>query len=187
MILKTQRLLLRPWQDSDRISFQKINSDPRVREFFPSLLTAEESDQQAKVMALFIEQNGWGLWAAEIPGVAPFIGFIGLMPVSFSAHFTPAIEIGWRLAYEHWGHGYAPEGAKAALDFGFQELKLPEIVSFTSSQNTRSRRVMEKIGMHRDPADDFDHPKLPEGHPLRKHVLYRLKVGEMNPALKDGE
>jgi 3-dehydroquinate dehydratase/shikimate dehydrogenase len=128
-----------------------------------------------------IEERGWGWWAATIPGIADFIGFIGLNNIdklTFSAHFTPAVEIGWRLAFNYWGKGYATEGAKAVLTYGFETLKLGEIVSFTAVQNMRSRRIMEKIGMHHDPKDDFDHPKLPEGHALRRHVLYRLKQKE---------
>jgi 3-dehydroquinate dehydratase/shikimate dehydrogenase len=114
------------------------------------------------------------LWAVSIPDVADFVGFIGLAEPSFNAHFTPAVEVGWRLAFDHWGKGYATEGAKAALEYGFETLNLNEIVSFTAIQNMRSRRIMEKIGMQHDPKDDFDHPKLPEGHPLRRHVLYRM-------------
>jgi len=120
------------------------------------------------------EERGWGLWAVEVPGTVPFAGFIGLNPAIFDAPFTPAVEVGWRLAREHWGHGYATEGARAALSFGFDELALDEIVSFTSDGNTRSRRIMERLGMRRDPADDFENPNLPDGDPLRPHVLYRL-------------
>lgn len=125
-----------------------------------------------------LEEQGWGLWAVSIPGVAEFIGFIGLAEPSFNAHFTPAIEVGWRLAYDFWGHGYATEGAIACLRYGFEKLSLNEIVSFTAIQNMRSRRIMEKIGLHHDPKDDFDHPKLSEDHWLKKHVLYRLKANE---------
>ena len=125
-------------------------------------------------IARHIDEHGWGLWAVEIPGVAPFAGYIGLAAPRFDAHFTPCVEIGWRLAHEHWGHGYASEGARAALAFGFAALKLHEIVSFTVPANLRSRRVMERLGMTHDPADDFDHPGLPVEHPLRRHVLYRI-------------
>jgi RimJ/RimL family protein N-acetyltransferase len=120
------------------------------------------------------EAHGYGIWAAELPGVASFIGFIGLAIPGFEAHFTPCVEIGWRLARAHWGQGYASEGALAALDFGFDRLGLKEIVSFTTTTNLRSRRVMERIGMARRAGDDFDHPNLPESHPLRRHVLYRI-------------
>jgi 3-dehydroquinate dehydratase/shikimate dehydrogenase len=173
--LTTKRLVLRPWKEADLEPFAKLNADPRVMEYFPSVLSCKESDELAQRISSKLEEQGWGLWAVSVPGVADFIGFVGLARPSFEAHFTPAVEVGWRLAFEYWGRGYATEGAKAALTYGFKTLKLPEIVSFTALQNTRSRRIMEKIGMHRDPKDDFDHPKLPEGHPLRRHVLYRLK------------
>ena len=114
------------------------------------------------------------MWAVELVGEADFVGTIGLNVPTYDAHFTPCVEVGWRLAAQYWGRGIATEGAWAALEFGFQELGLHEIVSLTTVTNTRSRRVMEKLGMHRDPADDFDHPALPAGHPLRRHVLYRL-------------
>ena len=119
-------------------------------------------------------EHGFGLWAIEIPNVAPFVGFAGLDVARFSAPFTPSVEVGWRLAYEHWGRGYATEAARLALGYGFGTLALSEIVSFTSVTNHRSRAVMERLGMHRDPAEDFDYPSFPEGHPLRRHVLYRL-------------
>jgi ribosomal-protein-alanine N-acetyltransferase len=120
-----------------------------------------------------IEVHSWGLWAVEIPGVAAFAGFIGLSTPSFEAHFTPCVEVGWRLAVPYWGSGYATEGAAAALAFGFRELALPEIVSFTVPANVRSTRVMERIGMVRNPSDDFEHPDLPPAHPLRHHLLFR--------------
>lgn len=116
----------------------------------------------------------FGLWAIEVPEVARFIGFAGLAVPRFAAHFTPCVEVGWRLAFEYWGRGYATEAARLALGYGFGTLALSEVVSFTSAANKRSRAVMERLGMHRNPAEDFDYPLLPEGHPLRKHVLYRL-------------
>jgi 3-dehydroquinate dehydratase/shikimate dehydrogenase len=173
-ILKTERLILRPWQEQDLEVFAKLNADPKVMEYFPATLSKTESDQLAKQIKTKMEEKGWGLWAVSVPGIAEFIGFIGLNQVSFSVPFTPAVEVGWRLASEHWKKGYATEGAKAALTYGFETLNLSEIVSFTATQNMRSRRVMERIGMHHSSKDDFEHPKLPEGHPLRKHVLYRL-------------
>ena len=121
-----------------------------------------------------LEARGFGLWAVEVPGSIPFAGFVGLSIPRFEVHFTPCVEIGWRLAREAWGHGYATEGAEAALKHGFDVVGLPEIVSFTVPANLRSWRVMEKIGMRRDPADDFDHPLLPDGHRLKRHLLYRL-------------
>ena len=144
-------------------------------QYFPSVLSRRESDALADRIRAQIDAQGWGLWAVEVADVTPFAGFIGLARPRFEAHFTPCVEIGWRLAAGHWGHGYATEGARAALEFGFTDLRLGEILSFTAGTNTPSRRVMERLGMTRDPADDFDHPGLPAGHPLRRHVLYRGK------------
>lgn len=180
-ILKTQRLILRPWKQEDFEPLARLNADSRVMEYFPSIMSREESDQMALKLKSKLEEKGWGLWAVELLDSHEFIGFIGLNELtqaSLPTFFTPAVEIGWRLAFEHWGRGYATEGALASLQYGFETLKLPEIVSFTAVQNDRSRRVMERIGMHRDPQDDFDHPKLPEGHWLRRHVLYRLEAQE---------
>ena len=176
--IRTERLILRPWQDEDREPFAKMNADPRVREYFPGILSRQESDAFVTLMSDHIERWGWGLWAASLIQTDEFIGFIGLENVHFSAPFnksTPAVEIGWRLAFNHWGKGYATEGARVVLHYGFDTLNLEEIVSFTAVHNRRSRHVMEKIGMHHDEIDDFDHPKLPDEHPLRRHVLYRLK------------
>jgi 3-dehydroquinate dehydratase/shikimate dehydrogenase len=180
--IKTKRLILRPWKESDLEPFARLNADPRVMECFPAPLSRQESDALALRIQTKMNEQGWGFWAVEAPGVADFIGMIGLAHVLWEAHevhFTPAIEIGWRLLHEYWGKGYATEGAKAALEFGFQTLKCDEIVAFTAVANARSRHVMEKLGMHTDPKDDFDHPKVPEGHPLRRQVLYRLKVGHL--------
>src|SRR5262249_24116267 len=133
-----------------------------------------ESDAMAaRIMQKFDDQR-FGFWAVEVPGVAQFIGFVGLNVPNLAAHFTPCVEIGWRLAFEHWGKGYATEAAKAVVDFCFVETQLDEIVSFTVPGNRRSRRVMEHLGMTRSPDDDFQHPNLAEGHSLRQHVLYRL-------------
>jgi len=173
--LETPRLRLRGWQPDDRAPFGALNADPRVVEFLPGPLTREQSDVVADRIEAHFAEHGFGWWAVEIPGVAPFAGFIGLARPRFTAHFTPCIEIGWRLAAEHWGRGYATEGAHAALEFGFTRLGLDEIVSLTVPANTRSRRVMEKLGLKHNPVDDFDHPLLPEGHRLRRHVLYRIK------------
>ena len=172
--IRTERLLLRRWLPADVEPFSAMNSDPRVSEYLPTPLSRPESESFIARIRGHFEKQGFGLWAVEIPGVAPFAGFVGLSTPRFEAHFTPAIEIGWRLAAEHWGRGYATEGARAVLAFGFDELRLEQIVSITVPANARSRRVMEKIGMTCDPADDFDHPLLPEGHPLRRHVLYRI-------------
>ena len=171
--LQTERLCLRRWLPSDRAPFAALNADPRVMEYFPAPLSPHESDALATRIEAHFAEHGFGLWAVEIPHVVPFAGFIGLAIPRFTAHFTPCVEIGWRLAAAHWGQGYATEGARAVLRFGFETLGLNEIVSFTVPANHRSRRVMERIGMHHNPADDFDHPALPEGHLLRRHVLYR--------------
>lgn len=176
--LRTKRLLLRRWRAADRAPFAALNRDPRVIEFFPGPLSRERSDAMVDQLEQHFEQHGFGEWAVEIPGVAPFIGFVGLAVPGFDAHFTPGVEIGWRLAHEHWGRGYAVEAASAAFAFGFDHLGLAEIVSFTAVPNLRSQRVMEKLGMRRDPADDFDHPALPPDHWLRRHVLYRLDANQ---------
>jgi RimJ/RimL family protein N-acetyltransferase len=171
------RIRLRHWCDEDQVPFATMNSDARVMEFFPRCLSRFESDAMINGIQKHFSERGFGLWAIEVLGVAPCIGFAGFAVPRFSAHFTPCVEIGWRLAFEHWGHGYATEAARVALAYGFGTLALSEVVSFTSTANHRSRAVMERLGMCRDPADDFDHPALPEGHPLRKHVLYRLGSG----------
>ena len=171
--LRTERLHLRQWTSSDRKPFARLNADAQVMAHFPAALSEQESDALADRIQSHIEDHGWGLWAVEIPGVTEFAGFIGLSNPRFHAHFTPCTEVGWRLASEFWGCGYATEGARAALTFGLQTLALPEVVSFTVPENVRSIRVMERIGMTRSPDDDFEHPVLPEGHPLRRHVLYR--------------
>ncbi len=172
--IRTARLSLRRWVPEDRVPFAALNADPRVVEHLLAALSREESDALAARIEGHFEEHGFGLWALEIPGVAPFAGFVGLSIPRFQAHFTPCVEIGWRLAAERWGHGYATEAARAALDFGFEEIGLEEVLSFTVPGNLRSRRVMERIGMVHDAAGEFDHPALPEGHRLRRHVLYRI-------------
>jgi RimJ/RimL family protein N-acetyltransferase len=175
--IRTDRLRLRRWLLADRAPFAALNADPRVCEYLPGPLTLEESDALVARIEAHFEKHGFGLWAVEIDGVAPLAGFIGLAVPRFESHFTPCVEIGWRLAAPYWGRGYATEGALAALAFGFEWLRFDEIVSFTVPGNLRSRRVMERIGMTHDPIDDFDHPLLPMGHPLRRHVLYRIRRG----------
>ncbi|MGO9905464.1 MAG: GNAT family N-acetyltransferase [Solirubrobacteraceae bacterium] len=172
--LATERLLLRQWRDDDRAPFAALNADPEVMRYFSKRLTSEESDGLASYIWGIIDRQGWGLWAVEVQDGAPFIGFVGLGAPGFEAHFTPAIEVGWRLHRDHWGRGYATEAAIAALTFAFEELNLPEVVSFTTVGNDRSRRMMERLGMSRNPGDDFDHPSVPDG-PLRRHVLYRIR------------
>jgi 3-dehydroquinate dehydratase / shikimate dehydrogenase len=173
LTLRTERLILRPWHSQDRAPFAALNADPRVMEWFPTALTTEESDAFADRIDERFHHQGWGLWAVEIPGAHPFIGFVGLNPADATLGY-PGVEVGWRIAAEHWGHGYAPEGAVAALIFGFDRLKLDEIVSFTASGNVKSRRVMEKLGMVTRPEDDFAHPRVPADSPVSHHVLYRL-------------
>jgi RimJ/RimL family protein N-acetyltransferase len=173
IVIQTERLILRRWHNGDREQFAEMNSDPEVMKYFPGLLTRAESDGLADRIEQHIATRGFGLWALEIPNLVSFAGYVGLAVPRFEARFTPCVEIGWRLAHAFWGNGYATEAAKAAMTFGFDELRLDEIVSFTVPNNTRSRRVMEKLDMTHDPRDDFDHPVLPEGHSLRRHVLYR--------------
>ena len=173
--IRTERLLLRRWRDADRAPFAAMNADPRVMEHFPALLSRAESDSIVDRIRAHFDRHGYAQWAVEVPGVTLFAGFIGLAVPRFETRFTPCVEIGWRLAAEHWGRGYATEGARAALDFGFTQLGLAEIVSFTVPANKRSRRVMEKLGMMHDPRDDFDHPSIADGHPLKRHVLYRIR------------
>jgi RimJ/RimL family protein N-acetyltransferase len=172
--LTTPRLLLRPWRDEDMAPFAMMGADPRVMEYFPALLSEAESDAAVARIRAYFDEHGFGLWAAEELGGAAFIGYVGLSTPRFEAPFMPAIEIGWRLAFEHWGKGYAREAARAALAFGFGPADLREIVSFTTRANQRSWRVMEAIGMRRSTAEDFDHPALPAGHPLQPHILYRI-------------
>jgi RimJ/RimL family protein N-acetyltransferase len=186
LTLATGRLILRPWRDSDLAPFAALNADPEVMAHFPATLTAAESDALAERIRTAMADRGFGWFAAEAPGVAPFIGFIGLSVPDFGAHFLPpghrVVEVGWRLARPFWGRGYATEGARAALAFGFEQLGLPEVVAFTTPGNLRSQAVMQRLGMTRNPADDFDHPKLPPGHSLRRHLLYRLGIKDWRTA-----
>lgn len=189
-VIRTERLLLRPWCDDDLEPFARINADSRVAEHLPSTLVRTESDALAAKIRAAMEERGFGRWAAERVDDArrPFIGFIGLSVPTFEAAFTPCVEIAWRLAPEHWGIGLATEGARAVVRHAFGALGLNEIVSFTVPANVASRRVMEKLGMERDPAEDFDHPLLPDGHPLRRHVLYRLQRARWRAAhANDGD
>ena len=176
--LETERLVLRPWRPGDREPFARLNADPRVMEFMPGLLTRKESDRLADRIEGHFLRRGFGLCAAELRADGRFVGFVGVAFASIQAAFTPCVEIGWRLSAEHWGQGLATEGARRIAGYAFEELGLPDLVSFTVPANLRSRRVMEKLGMSHDPAEDFDHPGLPPGHPLRRHVLYRLRRPE---------
>ncbi len=179
-MLTTERLRLRTWRKEDIEPFAALNADPRVREFFPSTLTPVESAQSVQGIREHFDAHGFGLWAVEVIDGPSFIGFIGLAVPSFATQFTPCVELGYRLAFNYWGRGYATEGAQAALAFGFETLRFAEIVAFTATGNLRSRRVMERLGMTHDAADDFDHPLIPMGHPLRRHVLYRVRRDRVN-------
>ncbi len=175
--LRTDRLVLRRWREEDRRPFAAMNADPAVMEYFLAPLTRAESDALADRIETHLEDRGYGLWAVEIPDTAPFIGFVGLADAPADLPPAPGVEIGWRLAREHWGCGYATEAARAALHFGFSTVGLVEVVSFTSAANQRSRRVMERLGMRRDKAGDFEHPSFAPGDLFRPHALYRLSSG----------
>ena len=174
--LETSRLRLRRWREEDREPFAAINADPRVMEFFLAPLTRRQSDDLIDRIEDGFGRDGFGLWALERRDDGTLIGLTGLSAPEFEAHFTPAVEVGWRLASSAWGHGYATEAALAALGFAFDDAGLDEVVSFTSAGNRRSVAVMERIGMSRDPGGDFDHPAIPPGHPLCRHVLYRIRA-----------
>ena len=174
IIIKTKRLILRTWKKSDMNHYFNINQDSKVRKFLHGIMTMEDTSNFINNCNDEIENKGYGLFAAEVLKTNELIGFIGLSDVKFNAHFTPAIEIGWRLGSQYWGKGYATEGAKAVLDYGFNKIKLNEVVSFTVSDNKNSINVMEKIGMKRDYHADFTHPKLEPNHILSRHILYRI-------------
>ena len=173
IILETERLILRTWEDKDIDPMATINTDSKVCEFVPKLNKLETASRIENWIKHY-KTHGFSLYAVELKSTGTFIGFLGLMIPSFEAHIPPAVEIGWRLSSNHWNQGYATEGAKAVLAYAFDTLQLNEVLSFTVINNKASRRVMEKIGMLYDPADDFEHPNLAEEHPLRQHVLYRL-------------
>ncbi|HVV69747.1 MAG TPA: GNAT family N-acetyltransferase [Gammaproteobacteria bacterium] len=174
-IIETARLILRTWQSEDLDPYYRINQDPKVIEFLLGTMSQEEVKQFIDKNNQQQETRGFTLWAAELKVTHELIGFIGLNYTDWPAHFTPAVEVGWRLGSEYWGNGYATEGAKACLDYGFNQCGLKEIVSFTVPANLRSIRVMERIGMLRDVNDDFSHPRLASEHRLSRHVLYRIK------------
>ena len=171
--LRTERLLLRGWRPEDREPFASMNADPFVMEHFPAVLSRAESDAFVDRIEARFDEFGYGLWAVEVPGHAAFIGFVGLAPVPEDLPFAPAMEVGWRLARQYWGMGYASEGARAALTCGSERFGIPDFVSMTAKTNLRSQRVMRRLGMTRHARDDFDHPRIPVGHPMRPHVLYR--------------
>lgn len=173
-VIETDRLVLRHWRDGDLDEFARMSLDTRVMEFFPTIQDRQTCVETIAWITDCIDQNGFGFLVAEIKGGAPFIGFVGLSVPSFTTSFTPCVEVGWRLATEYWGKGYASEAARASLQYGFDHVGLEEIVSFCVAKNYRSRAVMERVGMKRDEANDFDHPSLEENSPLRQHVLYRI-------------
>jgi RimJ/RimL family protein N-acetyltransferase len=174
----TARLEMRRWRRDDEESFAALNADPRVMEFFPTLLSRVQSDEWISQIEAHFEEHGYGLWALEHSKSGEFVGFTGLSKVTFAAHFTPAVEVGWRLAHEAWGHGYATEAALAALASGFREAGLEEIISMTSAQNLRSRAVMRRIGMSHSAVEDFAHPQVPIASGLSRHVLYRISAAD---------
>ena len=171
-VLRSQRVVLRGWKARDSEPFAALNADPIAMEYFPAPLSRAESDAMVGRAQAGLEARGWGWWCLDIEGTCA--GFVGLAQPTFEAPFTPCVEVGWRMATRFWGMGYATEAARLALDYGFRRIGLAEIVSFTTVANWRSRRLMERLGMRRDPADDFDHPRIAPGHPLGQHVLYRL-------------
>jgi RimJ/RimL family protein N-acetyltransferase len=177
-MIKTERLLLRAWDTGDIDLFARMNADSRVMEFFPACLSFEESAALVDRIEKDFSERGFGLFAADLASEQMFVGYIGLAVPKFKAHFTPCVEIGWRLSADYWGRGLATEGARAVVRHAFGTLRLDALVSFTVPANVRSTRVMQKLGMTHNPADDFDHPNLPDGHPLRRHVLYRLSRKE---------
>lgn len=191
-MLRTERLILRPWRDDDLDAFAAMGRDPEVMAFFPSLLTREQSAAIAARIRAHHDRERFCFWAVEAPGVAPFIGFTGLARPGFTAPFTPCVEIGWRLAREHWGHGYVTEAARACLAHAFGDLGLSEVVAFLLPENVRSARVCERLGMRRDRAGDFDHPQIAEGamsvggFAQRRHALYRIQApsGQNAPVAK---
>ncbi|OJX76781.1 MAG: GNAT family N-acetyltransferase [Magnetospirillum sp. 64-120] len=177
--VQTERLVLRAWRPEDLAAFRIINADREVMALMPSTLDDDQSDAQALRIMDGIATRGWGLWAVEVPGIAPFIGYVGLnepaQPMPFQVDGQPGVELAWRLSRHHWGRGYASEAARTCLDFAFDTLQMDEVVAYTVPHNVRSRAVMERIGMQRDLDGDFDHPILAPGHSLRRHVLYRKR------------
>ena len=171
-VLTSPRLTLRHWRAADLAPFAALNADPVTMQFLSRCLSRAESDAFAQRAQAELAQRGWGLWALEHSARGEFLGFVGLAVPAFEARFTPCVEVGWRLARAHWGQGYATEAARACLSCAFETLALAEVVSFTSVDNARSAAVMQRLGMRAD--GGFEHPRLPPGHRLRSHVLYRI-------------
>jgi RimJ/RimL family protein N-acetyltransferase len=183
---RTARLILRRFRDADRPAFAALNADPSVMAYFPRTLTPAESDALIERMDSQFDRLGFGPWALELVSSGDVIGFTGLFVPGFEAHFTPAVEVGWRLAAPAWGHGYASEAGRASLALAFDEIGLDEVVSFTSALNTRSESVMRRLGMTREPTDDFLHPRLAPEHRLAPHVLYRMAREAWSSRARDG-
>jgi RimJ/RimL family protein N-acetyltransferase len=180
--LRTARLRLRPWAETDRLAFHALHADPAVMEFFPSVLGPEQCDALIARNASHVREHGFGLWSVDVVGGKAFIGHVGLTRTTFDVPFTPCVEVSWMLARDAWGYGYAVEAARAVCRAAFGVLGLEQLVSFTVPGNVRSRRVMERLGMVRDPTMDFEHPRLPDGHRLRRHVLYRMTASQWSAA-----
>jgi ribosomal-protein-alanine N-acetyltransferase len=178
----TPRLTLREWRDEDRAPFAEMNADPEVMEYFRAPLNRGESDVVVDRFVDEFDRRGFCPWAVVERETSSFVGFVGLHEVPEVLDFAPGVEVGWRLARPFWGLGYATEGATSSLDFAFGALGLDEVVSMTTLANRRSARVMERLGMKRDPAADFEHPSIPVGHPVRSHMLYRLQREEWSAA-----
>lgn len=187
MRVETERLILRRWEPRDLEPMAAMGEDPEVMRHMPKMLSRDETESMIGRIEAEFEERGFGLWAVEMRASGEFAGWVGLHQVGFETAFTPAVEVGWRLARRAWGNGYATEGGRAALKFGFEKIGLPEIVSFTVPANEKSIAVMERLGMRRDPNEDFDHPLLPEGHRLRRHVLYRLSQQQSTKNNEQGD
>lgn len=185
-ILTSPRLILRPWRDGDGDAFHALSQNPAVMEHLLPLPDRAASDAVIQRIGEHFDRHGFGFWAVERPGQSPFIGFVGLARVTWEAPFAPAVEVGWRLDPAHWGQGLATEAAGLALAHGFGAVGLDEIVAFTVPENRRSQRVMERLGMERDAAADFDHPRVPDGHRLKRHILYRIGRDRFQARMKAG-
>lgn len=171
--LETERLRLRPWKEHDFPDLAALCSDPEVMRYFPKVLDQQESRDFQNNMQQIIDAHGWGLWCTELKNTGEFIGLIGIIPLKSIYTFSPGIEVGWRIATQHWGNGYATEGAQASLDFAFKDLRAAEVVAITTTKNMRSRKVMQRLGMI-DTGENFLHPSLASNHPLTEHVLYKI-------------
>lgn len=177
--LETDRLILRSWRAEDLEPFYNLCADPVVMEYFPALLSREEAQAMIDRMVTNQKNDGYSFMPCVRKDTGQMIGFVGLSYFTKPTHFSPCVEVGWRLDKDHWGLGFAPEAAKACLHYAFDILKVPEVIAMTAVPNLKSRKVMEKIGMTYNPSDDFDHPSVDDGHWLKRHVLYRIKPGQI--------